>query len=633
MDKYYEDITNRLERGIYIFGAGRDGKAFLDEQGDKINVICFLDNSVPREEKKMLCGIPVCNPIDVLDGGVDGYIIVASWKYHKEMQLQLEKAGLISEQDFHVWQGADHDLNLGHIIDFILYNKEKWRGINQKRSPRKILVETMNTHCGMLVFNSYYANILAERYDAEIVGNSCKFGLKKCFLQKTVFASFNAHDFLTMELSKQQNYEANQMFNKIWPNLKTKYDWLAISIDGINYGFEIYRIFVRSYSAQFDMDKYQEEMKMVLMESLKRIVYYNDYFSVNRVEVVLTNDGLYWEGILRVIAWKYQAKFYAVSWGRLRRFANNDAASVSRYGRNLKDIFDILPMEEQREGIEWAKQQLDRRFQGDTSEIKYMGNSSAYAEPRRERILSDNDKIKVVICPHSVLDDPYPYGKFMFADHEDWLEYLGRISEKTDYDWYIKYHPMAGRESTDLWDAIIKKYPRIRKLPLHCSPLQLRDEGMNFALTLWGTIGHEYPLLGIQVINGAQNPHDDFDFDWNAKTIDQYEDWLLHLETLQKDVDLQEIYKFYYVNYRLDPIMWNPNKDIFYPRRKIYTYDAPHPQYVNRAGVLVGYVEMYGDWLYRWFLDEEKERGSEILLKQCKEYINAVDGLCKNMES
>lgn len=631
MDKYYESIAERLNKGVYVFGAGIDGKAFYDEQGNNINVKCFLDNSVPENGQREINGIPVYNPNDAIKKGLDGYIIVASRKYCDEMRKQLEKAGLKQEQDFHIWQGTDHDLNLGHILDFIYFNKEKWGGINQKRSPRKILVETMNTHGGMAVFESYYANILAEKYDAEIVGNSCKMGPHMCFLQKTVFSSFNAHDFLTMELSQKQEYEAKELFNKIWPCLKTKYDWLDITIDGVNYGVEIYRYFVRAYAARFDPKKYHNQMKVVLNDALRRIVYYNDYFNANSVVAVLANDGLYLEGILRIIAWKHNAKFYAVSWGRVHRFANNDIASITRYGRNMREVFANLSTEEQDEGIAWAKNQLNKRFHGDTSEIKYMGNNTVYAEPITDRILRESDRIKVMICPHAIIDDPYPFGRFMFADHEDWLEYLGKMSEKTNYDWYIKYHPLAGKESTDMWDSIIKKYPNIHKLPLHCSPLQLRDEGINFALTLWGTIGHEYPLLGIQVINGGNNPHEDFDFNWNAKDIDQYEDWLLHLDRLHKEINVEEVYQFYYVNFRLNLYLWDGYKDNFYPKRKTYTVGAPHPQYINRDGVLVGYVEMYGDWLYRWFLDEEAEGNHKDLLNQCKEYINKVDELCEHM--
>ena len=51
-----------------------------------------------------------------------------------------------------------------------------------------------------------------------------------------------------------------------------------------------------------------------------------------------------------------------------------------------------------------------------------------------------DDNIKVLICTHEFFDDPNSTGGLLFPDFYEWLKYLAQISNKTNYDWYIKPH-------------------------------------------------------------------------------------------------------------------------------------------------------------------------------------------------
>jgi hypothetical protein len=86
-------------------------------------------------------------------------------------------------------------------------------------------------------------------------------------------------------------------------------------------------------------------------------------------------------------------------------------------------------------------------------------------------------------------------------------------------------------------------------IPPDTSHYQLAAEGINFVLTCYGTVGHEYPLLGVQVINAGDNPHMAYDFNWNPKTLSEYEHMLLNLNSLKKEIKLDELYEFYFVHY------------------------------------------------------------------------------------
>ena len=59
-----------------------------------------------------------------------------------------------------------------------------------------------------------------------------------------------------------------------------------------------------------------------------------------------------------------------------------------------------------------------------------------------------------------------------FADFYEWLNFLGQMSQKTDYDWYIKDHPYyedlkystTQQKSYRLSNIIINKFPNITRL-------------------------------------------------------------------------------------------------------------------------------------------------------------------------
>ena len=46
-------------------------------------------------------------------------------------------------------------------------------------------------------------------------------------------------------------------------------------------------------------------------------------------------------------------------------------------------------------------------------------------------------------------DAPHAWGDLLFDDFE-WMDYLGKLSNELDYDWYIKLHPLDFKENERL---------------------------------------------------------------------------------------------------------------------------------------------------------------------------------------
>lgn len=491
-------------------------------------------------------------------------------------------------------------------------------------SDNKIIVMMMGVMCANQIFFSYYANVLARRYDAEIVAGLAKAASAAPF-EKAVYKSFGVHEYLDKPLSYSQRKRVDEIFTREYPKLKSSDDWLAFTLDGINYGYEIYRNYLRNISAIYDRARYGKELARILKRAIEIHIRYGDYFNTHSVKAIILTDALYDEGILRLLAWKRGIAVYAADDGRIFRWYPN-IPHVERYGHNYKKMFAALPENLQKKGIAWAKEHLDKRLQGDISDIPYIKGKGAFNKIKSTNVLKKSHKIKVVICPHALTDDPYQGGKFLFNDHWSWLCYLGDMSERTDYDWYLKEHPAADKYSYDIWDKFLKKYPKIIKLPLDTSPVQLKNEGMDFALTICGTIGHEYPALGIQVINAGPNPHDDFDFDWNPKTVEEYERLLLHLPQLKKKIDLNEIYQFYCMYFLYDLTDRRRPHDIFFDNN-LYGADSQWPTeiYQNKYGLMAGSKVSYYDKAYRWFMDEFSVEKHQNIIDTIEKTINEID--------
>jgi len=135
------------------------------------------------------------------------------------------------------------------------------------------------------------------------------------------------------------------------------------------------------------------------------------------------------------------------------------------------------------------------------------------------------------------------------VDFYEWLCYLGKISEKTDYDWYLKIHPDPWPGTLETIQGILAEFPRITLIPHETSHHQLVKEGIDFVLTAYGSVGHELPALGVQVINAGYNPHVAYDFNWHPKSLEEYEYYLLNLDKLHKEINLEELYEFYYMHH------------------------------------------------------------------------------------
>ena len=110
--------------------------------------------------------------------------------------------------------------------------------------------------------------------------------------------------------------------------------------------------------------------------------------------------------------------------------------------KDYKVIFDKLSPTKKKLLKEKAIKSLENRFVKSLTTNKIdeiVSTKSAYRNDydANKHVLNKNEKIKVLIATHNIQDVYNAYGENFFCDFYEWLHFLGKVSNSTNYDWYI----------------------------------------------------------------------------------------------------------------------------------------------------------------------------------------------------
>ncbi len=485
---------------------------------------------------------------------------------------------------------------------FIKHNKAVWQGWRNGESDSVILVDLFGV-AETEIARSYFLNILAKKRAASIMSFSPPKKLTNRTLKK-VYNSFNVTGHIITALSKEQESRRDAMIREIIPTLRTKQDLFDLTVSDIWLGIDIYETYLRVLSEPtVDLD--DPKLHAMLAEGIGLVIFWQDYFARHRVAAVIVSHDCYMVyNIICKIAYRAQIPVYLPNIRGI--WSINKPLSGYAFFGDYREMFKRLPEDEQEKALALARQQLERRLSGEVAVDMPYSTKSAYGPLNGQiRVLKKSEKTKVLICSHCFFDNPHGYGGMIFTDFYEWLSFLGKISEKTDYDWYLKIHPDPLPGTFETIEKIVSRFPKITIIPHETSHHQLVKEGINFVLTCFGSVGHEYPALGVQVINAGYNPHIAYNFNWHANSLEEYEHYLLNLDSLNKEIDVNEIYEFYYMHY-----YYIPADDLFLESYRQSLQDLSEE-------------ERIGSGIYRYFLDQFTEEKHQEIIRNIERFIES----------
>jgi hypothetical protein len=184
--------------------------------------------------------------------------------------------------------------------------------------------------------------------------------------------------------------------------------------------------------------------------------------------------------------------------------------------------------------------------------------SSPFVDTNATSTLSKKqEKIRILIAAHDFYDSPHVLGNHFYPDFLLWIRALGEISNQTNYEWWIKTHPYLRGAGREILSELCIEFPAFQLLEQEISHPEIIKSGVDFVLTVYGTIAHEYPYLGIPVINASvNNPHSSFTFSHTPSNRLEYEKVLGNLSLFSYEIFKEEIEKFYFLKYIYTPKTW-----------------------------------------------------------------------------
>lgn len=489
-----------------------------------------------------------------------------------------------------------------HTKRFINHNKKVWQDWCNINSESVILFDFFRIHETIISF-SYFLNVLAKKHNARILYYSMP--RKNPYLDwQKVYRSFNTSGHIVISLNNEQERRKKIICQEVLPGLRTKQDIFDLKIAGIWVGIDIYETYLSRYrkpTVFLDDPKLFE----LVEEGISDVIFWQDYFSNNKVAAIVASQSAYIPiHVVCKVAYQQHVPVY-IPTARGIKLVNKPLANDA-YFKDYRSMFSILSHEEQREGIALAKKQLERKFSGEVGvNMPYTTHSAFHSTREDKRVLRLSKNIKVLICSHCFYDNPHAYGEILFLDFYEWLRYLGNISKQTDYDWYLKVHPDPLPGTIETIKEILSEFPRITLIPHNTSHHQLVNEGIDFVLTVYGTVGEEYPALGVQVINASYNPRAAYDFNWHPKSREEYEYYLLNLDKLNKEICLDELYEFYYLHHYYAIV-----DDLIFNSWKQFLKDL-HPEHRNSP------------FVYEYFLNQLTETKHQQIVNNIKNFLDS----------
>lgn len=469
------------------------------------------------------------------------------------------------------------------------------------RGGPTVLIELNEMHSAHIAY-SYLANVLAMEHDAEIhayfpqahanTRERVLFRIRKLLGANTfgVYGSFGVTDFITIDTTAAQKRRAKTLAEEVLGSLSNKWDIEAITINGVWIGDLIYDTYLKRVRKP-TIDMMANDFQEFLLESLELFVFWEDYLNNHDVKAINVSHCVYNLAMPLRMAVARNIAVYQANVSEVYRLNKDNLFAYNDF-HHIRDRFASLPESVKMDGIEEAKRRIQRRFSGEVGVDMAYSTKSAYSAQSHTRLLKVSSKKKILVATHCFFDSPHSYGNNIFPDFYDWLDFLGQMTLLTDYDWYVKTHPDYLPGTKEVIDEFIAKYPKLTLLPANASHHQIISEGIDVALTVYGTIAFEYAALGVLVINcSLNNPHIAFDFNMHPRDVEEYREMLLSLNTLEFHPNRQQVYEYYFmVNvYDTDNLFFDSSE------RAIKLLGGYSAQFTEEA---------YMKWLNEWSLEK-----------------------------
>lgn len=475
-----------------------------------------------------------------------------------------------------------------------------------------ILVEFFSYYPSMITF-SLFTYILSNKYNSQIISYNPRpvnykkkfiFLIKKIlpFSSWNIYKSFGVKNIFSPIIDKKKY---SKISSKLISSLKSKQDLLELKIENILVGDLFYDEYLATRSKS-TIEISSKNFEDFFFEAVSLFYFWREYASKNKINAVVLSHSVYFVGLLGRILITKDIPVYQVS-GKYAYYLNkNNFIKMSGFSSG-KDEFDKLSSKIKSKLKKISKAQLEKRFVG-LSDVKQSNDQKTNIRifgdiDKSKKILQNTkNKTKVLIASHCFQDAVHAYGENLFVDFHEWIEFLGKKSDQlTNFDWYFKIHPAIYERNILHAKYFANKYPRINILPKEVTNNQLIYEGISVVLTTYGSVGHEFPMFNIPVVNACINgPHIDYDINVYPKNVNDYSKYIDNLDKLKIENNLltkDKIYEYYSMRYLMD----------YSPFKKIIELTQKYSKNFNTIDIINYWLDNFENTQFESIIDNYKQ--------------------------
>lgn len=453
-------------------------------------------------------------------------------------------------------------------------NKIFYRENLQKKNNNEILVEFNNFYANHIGI-SYLANILKKKYHGKIVAYYghvllnyplrrnfyflFKFHFSRTFGFNffSIYKSFGAESFLYPDEILNLKKTSIVIFKNFLKKTNTLKKLLKFRISNVLVGDLIYDTYLKkNYHVKPTIELKSKDFKIFLKDFINLFIFWENYIKKNKVKAIIGSHSVYSLAIPLRIGLKYKIESFVLTPEYLQRLKSGFIYQNIEV-HYLKKIFKSLKENKRKEILNSAKKIINQRSKGIYSSHYPYVTTSPFGSKRKEKIIKDNKKIKLLIATHDFVDAPHCMGDHLFPDFYLWFLYLCKLSKKTNYSWYVKTHPNFGGKwsryieyERKVVKEVLKDFPHIILLPEDITHNQIASEKINAVFTVNGTVAMDYALLNVHAVNASLNtPYINYNFTHHPKNITELRKMILNIKkiTKLKKIKKKEIIEFYAV--------------------------------------------------------------------------------------
>jgi hypothetical protein len=292
------------------------------------------------------------------------------------------------------------------------------------------------------------------------------------------------------------------------------------------------------------VDLHSQQFKTDFLFFMCNFYWWNEYLETNNVDSIFISHSCIDLAMPARIAMRNGSKAYVAAWSKIYKLDQGKLFSDLEfidYDPNKNEQFNFkINSKEARTSLNSVKNR--------ETTINAYSLGSGYDGKCNEKIVKNPDKLNILIATHCFSDPPHSYGDMLFEDFKEWLLFIGEMSRKLNYNFYIKPHPAFWESDYKHFRNFLREYPNIIEIPTNYSNLELFSQGIKVVLTVYGTIAFEAADEGILVINASRiSPHMNYNFSKHPQSIEEFKKLLFEIPVILKDwqIDLSEIEHFF----------------------------------------------------------------------------------------